>query len=1327
MNIEEGLEVVDEAVFTTVGKRLSAVELALLRGTCQRQTYEEIAEATHYSENYLKRHVGPQLWKLLSKALGEEVSKSNVQLVIERYWRKARAQLQKPALSQQQPEQPEDSQSPPENLAGLQTAVPSLLSSFPHCDWGEAPDISLFYGRILELALLRHWMVIDRCRLVVVLGMGGIGKTALAAKLAQQIQGAFTSVIWRSFRNAPPLEALVAELVPFLSQQQDTQTTLARLLHHLRHHRCLVILDNLETLLQGGHQAGQFRAGYEDYVELLRLLSEANHQSCVVLTSREKPAEVAAFEGPELKVRSLCLSGSAEVAQALVQDKGLIGSAQQKQLLGDRYGNSPLALKIVATSIQDLFEGSIGEFLQEDTFIFNGIRRLLDQQFERLSALEHTVMYWLAINREWTTVAELHEDIIPTTSKANLLESLASLSWRNLIEKRSGCYTQQPVVMEYMTERFVQQVASELKTADLLFFIHYALIKTTVKDYVRHSQVRLILGAIAEDFQQTFSSLTAQEQQVLRILMELRQMETKLSGYGAGNLINLCNHLHIDLTSYDFSNLTIRHAYLQKINLHHVNFTQADLIRSVFTQTFSAITHVTFSPVGDLLATAAVDGQIHVWQGTNYQPLFMLVGHSNWVWSTAFSPDSTLLASGSGDQTIKLWEVGSGNLLRTLQGHTGQVLSVAFSPDSVLLASGSADQTIKLWHVHTGQLLHTFQGHTGWVRAVEFSPLLLSESKLYEMYPPANRLLLASGGDDHRVKLWHVELNLQKNELNHGQIHVQLLATLAGHSDSVLSIAFSPPTSLTFQEDGLPSRIAAILASSSADKTINLWDVSPVATWSQEYQRSPTQSALELERRHFPDVSPSVQLLKTLQGHSNWIRSIQFSPAGTLLASASDDQTVKLWDVSASDRSHLGTLVRTLQGHTNWVWSVAFSSEPGLPGGRRSQSSVVLASGSYDQTVKLWHGRSGQLLKTLQGHTNWILAVGFSPDGTFLVSGSDDQTVKLWHVQTGHLMHTLPGHTGWVRSAEFSAAGILLVSGSDDRSIKLWEVAGGKPQRAERVHQGRLLKTLQGHTNGVWSVKFSPDGTLLASGSVDQTVRLWDVATGECLNILEGHTNWVRSVKFSPDGTLLASGSYDQTVRLWDVCTGQLLHTLEGHTSGVWSVDFSPDGLLLASGSYDQTVRLWNVHTGELLNTLTGHTHGVWAVGFQPILNYRQSSIASLTGAATGKEHGLLLASGSYDQTIKLWDIYTGQVLHTLQGHTSWVWSVKFSPDGNTLASSSSDETIKLWDVQTGECLKTLRSDRPYEGMNITGVTGITEAQKITLKTLGAVEQGAPA
>lgn len=302
---------------------------------------------------------------------------------------------------------------------------------------------------------------------------------------------------------------------------------------------------------------GEYRTDYEGYGELFRVIGQTAHTSCLILTSREKPPEIAAMAGVKLPVRTYRLSGLQSEAQELLTAKGLLGTDTDKKQLIQHYNGNPLALQIVATSIQDLFDSKIDNFLEHDTLIFNGIRRLLNQQFERLCSLEQTIMYWLAINREWTSITELAADIIPPVSKAELWEALETLNGRSLVKKQADTYTQQSVLMEYVTDCFIDCITQELLTKSLSLFITHALIKTTVKDYIRDTQIRLILQPIANRLQTHFKSTLALEQQIQDILEVLGRSAIPLSGYGGSNLMNLGINLSLDLTNYDFSHLNL--------------------------------------------------------------------------------------------------------------------------------------------------------------------------------------------------------------------------------------------------------------------------------------------------------------------------------------------------------------------------------------------------------------------------------------------------------------------------------------------------------------------------------------------------------------------------------------------------------------------------------------------------------------------------------------------------------------------------------------------------------------------------------------------------
>jgi hypothetical protein len=340
-------------------------------------------------------------------------------------------------------------------------------------NWGEAPDVSVFYGRTEELATLRHWILEEHCRLLTLLGIAGMGKTCLSVKLAEQIQDKFEFIIWRSLLPALPIQEFIAELIQFLSNGQEIDlpgtlySKISRLIHYLRASRCLLIFDNVEAILQGcelqetecNNYAGSYCNGYEGYGELLKCIGELPHQSCLVLTSREKPKEIRLLEGEKLPVRVLHVKGLQVLdIQDIFRGKGSFwGSSVDWHSLTECYAGNPLALKVVSTVIQNFFDGNIAEFLNQDTVIFGEIFNLVEQQIDRLSATEKEVINWLVLNRHSVSFSELRGQMSSSVSAQNLLEALESLEARSLIEKQSARFALQPIVRKYSTYRLIEQ------------------------------------------------------------------------------------------------------------------------------------------------------------------------------------------------------------------------------------------------------------------------------------------------------------------------------------------------------------------------------------------------------------------------------------------------------------------------------------------------------------------------------------------------------------------------------------------------------------------------------------------------------------------------------------------------------------------------------------------------------------------------------------------------------------------------------------------------------------------------------------------------------
>jgi len=752
-----------------------------------------------------------------------------------------------------------------------------------------------------------------------------------------------------------------------------------------------------------------------------------------------------------------------------------------------------------------------------------------------------------------------------------------------------------------------------------------------------------------------------------------------------------------------------------------------------------SVASVAISPDGRWGLSGSWDNTLRLWDLSSGQCLRTFQGHTDRVHSVAISPDGRWGLSGSSDGTLRLWELLTGQCLRTFQGPGGQVFSVAISPDGRWGLSGSRDGTLRLWELLTGQCLRTFQGHAESVFSVAISP-------------DGRRSL--SGGSDKTLRLW---------ELSSGEC----LRTLEGHTDRIASVAISP--------DGRWG------LSGSADHTIRLWDLA-----SGECLRTLKGKGIFGFEGECVAISPN-GLLGMSGGYATlylWelssgrcLRTLRkrrgdfvvICPDGRWALSGSD-KNLHLWELST------GECLRTFEGHTDRTASVAISRD-----GRWA------LSGSLDKTLRLWELSSGQCLRTFEGHTGSVASVAVSPDGRWGLSGSEDKTLRLWDLSSGQCVRMFEGHTDNVNSVAISPDGCWGLSGSSDKTLRLWDLLAGQ-----------CLRVFQGHTDKVWSVAIGPDGRWGLSGADDARLRLWEFASGRCLRILRGHVHGVHCVAISPDGGWVLSGNESRSadLRMWDLSTGRCLRTFQtrassvaispdncwcmsgladgplrvrklgsglvgdfairrpltvdqagenqtafrtklaeaqvalaagkivealtlteqaraipgrrqsaaamevlaqtgkralrqglssawwvrtfhGHTKLVASVAISPDSRWGLSGSYDRTLRLWDLSSGQCLRVFEGHTSQVNSVAISPDGRW------GLSGGG--------IPSGDEDNALCLWDLCSGQCLRTFRGHTGWVRSVAISPDGRWGLSGSGDTNLCLWDLATGRCLRTFR------------------------------------
>jgi|LakMenEpi03Aug12_release.lakeMendotaPanAssembly.Ray.scaffolds.fasta_scaffold25588_2 WD40 repeat protein/transcriptional regulator with XRE-family HTH domain len=1054
-------------------------------------------------------------------------------------------------------------------------------------DWGNAVDTLQEDERNEAIQEIEKWIIQDNSRLVLIGGMKGMAKTNLSFRLGKKIQDNFDFIFWRSLDQYLSIDDLLQDLCKFFKgdcSNNDNQINSLQiekqLKVHLKEYRCLLILTNINVILDENRN---ILTQYKDYKLLLEWFLREQEKSCVVITSDVYPNEIISLQTIQPQfVRCYNVEGlSIQSIQNIFHTFGhFIGTEQDWKYLKETYEGNAFVLKNIAVNIQASFDGNITQFVNyikdQENCVFNSIEEFLDREvFSHLPEVERGIMYWLAIYRHPINIFEL-KYIVPDLFDDQLLVIVQHLKQRYLIEgEGDGFISQTPMIRDYFLKNLVNEISQEVITNNPYLIIRFPLLIAISKAKVRKDQEKFLLQPIISQLRSNLGPRNAN-----RSLNNLLAHAHK--GYLAGNIINLLRHLEdYKLDRQEFSGLTIKNADFRAINLQNTDFSQSDFSNCIFQDAFSNVLSVAFSPDGQYLAVGDNHAQVYIWRVTENRPILhhIITGDNDWVRAVAFSPDSQWLASGGDSNVIYLREVHTGKLITSFEGHIDRIRSLSFSPNGKYLASSGDDWTIRIWDLERLQLVTVLSQHQNKVITVIFScngqlisasqdnwiciwqvgsfecvkKFSLSETSflLRTVAISPDGQILATGSDDHIVRLWTLEGEFIKD--------------FPGHNHWLYSLAFSP--------DG------SQLASASEDTTIRIWDVKTseclhllkqhkARIWSIAYHPNRPWLVAGDDRQNVRLWQTETgECLGRFAGYSQKIDPLAFHPNGQILATGSNQFMIDLRDVLTGEESD------SLPTNGGNILSLAYD-----PKGE------ILVAGSEDHSIKIWDCFALENPpKSLQGHYNWVRTVAISADGQFIASGSDDKTVKLWDSRTYLYLHTFHGHYNWIRSVCFDPKGQFLASGSDDGMIKLWDI--NKPYELKKMLRHNPQEASERESQ-VWAITISPDGKILASGSNDNTITIWNLETYEPLN-LHQHRKWIAALAFSPDGKWLASASYDTTIRLWELASGryECQHILQGHAKAVTAIAFHPTEPILASSSKDGSIKQWDLNRFDCIAT----------------------------------------------------------------------------------------------------------------------------------------------
>ena len=1186
MEFEDIANLVNQAAIERKGRPLKDVERLVLEGAWHHQTYGTMAaQAGGYTEDYLKKDVGPKLWRLLSDLIDYEdikVTKRNIQNVLQ-HWAAQRMGSISPSQDTTMIEA-DQGVSPPTLIKPKIPLALEVRSS-------TRLDASEFVGRSEDLEQLLYWLQDQGYRSIFLWGLPGIGKTPLLTRLMEILDAGPVPVGYLRLKPGLTDDDFFSALLTWLQAVEPEVSAPvvdapSWIMQRFERRRYILLVDQLETLFQSGQPAGTFCPEASKTHQFFRQVAEQLHQSSVIWGSREKPLDLAQIPGGQIRIHQLA-DLSLEAIRHLLQGRKLTGLPPDWQALFERYGGNPLLLKGIAATVKEVYQGQVATFLSaQDPGIPSSFQGALEQVFRHLSPEETIVLYWLALAHTPVSMETLMAGLVPAP-KALAVQSLLGRGLCCSVAKTQATETAldlPPIVRSWVLEQLRSTLKQDLLHDQVELFHRVPLVTTTAWEEIQAQQRHAILYPLATELRSFYPTEPELTQKMQRLHQSLMAFGPTRPGYGAGNFIHLCQALDVSVSGVSFAGLTIWQGDLRHVNLQGTNFSRAKFADTRFATALGRHPIMAFSADGESLATGDQKGHLLLWELDQGRLVKVLDDElSQGIQTLAFSPRNDLLAVGTDLGQIWLWPLTGGYHPDRLAGQQTSVLTLAFSPDGGWLAAGDAQGQVYLWDLASGELQGPWQRHQGAIHSLGFDSL--------------GKTLL-SGGDDQRICLGSLADSETVREFQ------------AGPTVQMRTAAF-------IADPQWPDRQPRPVAVGYDEQTLTLWDVNT----GQPHWAVPTEGqgilavALDARGRYlvcsYQDFSvalwslPQHQLCYRLPPFRAPVWALAFSPTGQEFSTAGD-YMIQLWDSGHGTclRSFLSqahpvcclalsqTGNQLLTGHEDYglrLWPLAgvhaFTAYPRQLTGHTAAIRTVaacplgkrFASSSTDLTIRLWrNAASSGCERVIAPLTVPADVLAFSPDGKWLASAGEDMAIALWNVNLGARFSRLEGHDSPVSALTFSADGQWLASGSRDGELRWWN-----------IKQGHCRQVFLGHQGRIHSLALNQTGDILASIGYDGSLRWWSLTHGDLLGDWqhpEGH--WLQAITLGPQDEILTITSQDYTVEIWNVANQRRQHRLEGHSQEIWQVALSPDRTTLATASQDDEIRIWQLETGSCLQVL---------------------------------------------------------------------------------------------------------------------------------------------